>query len=142
VDYYEVEEHGEDEGGRVAVCDAFSGWRSRGPGWAEDAGFDGGVDFRGMGFCVGDEELGIELREDVSDTVGFVGELDAEECFEEGEKLRCDIGLEGGHVGKRQEEADGLCLSALYNVRESRNLPCCSRQPYPSRLPPSLARQQ
>jgi hypothetical protein len=72
VDYYEVEEHGEDEGGRVAVCDAFSGWRSRGPGWAEDAGFDGGVDFRGMGFCVGDEELGIELDSSVSWTLKSV----------------------------------------------------------------------
>jgi len=114
----EVEEHGENEGGGVAVGDAFAG-RGRGrPCRAEDAGFDGGGDFGGVGFCVGEEELGVELREDVPDAVGFVGELHAEEGFEEGEEGGGDGGLEGGHVGEGEEEPDRLDM--LVCCREKR----------------------
>ena len=70
---YEVQEHGEDVRRGIAVCDAFAVVGGRCPGGAEDAGFDCRVDFCGVGFCVGAEELGVELGEDVADAVCFVG---------------------------------------------------------------------
>lgn len=65
----EVEEDGEHEGGWVAICDAFSRSRVGSPGWAENATFDVGVYFCGVGFRVGYEELSVKLGEDVSNTV-------------------------------------------------------------------------
>lgn len=62
----------------------------------------------GVGFGVGTEELRIQLREDVSNAVSFVRELDAEQCLEEGEELGGYLRLESGHVGESQKQADGL----------------------------------
>jgi hypothetical protein len=109
----EVEKHGEDEGRGVAVCNAFAGRGLRGPRGAEDAVGDCGSNFCGVGFGVGEEELRVELREDVADAVGFVGKLHAEEGFEERKELRGNVGLESGHVGEGEEEADGLGVLVL-----------------------------
>lgn len=87
---YEVEEDGEDVGAWVAVCDGFLVWARRGsPGGGEDAGLDCRVYFGGVGFSVGAEELRVKLGEDIADAVCFVGELNAEESFEEVEKGWC-----------------------------------------------------
>lgn len=109
----EVEEDGEDVRAGFAVGDGFSGGGVRRPGGREDAGFDGGGDFHGVRYCIGAEELSVELREGVPDVVCFVGELDGEEGFEEGEELGRDFGLEGGHVAKSEEEADGLVMVSI-----------------------------
>jgi len=106
---HEVEKHAEDKGAGVAVRYAFTGWRWRCPCGAEHAVFYGGCDFGDVGRGVGGEDLAFELREHVADAVGLVGELDAEEGFEEGNELGCDVGLEGGHVGEGEEAANGLC---------------------------------
>jgi len=75
---YEIEQDGEDVGAGVAVCYALScvwWWR---PVWTEDAGFDCVVNLGGVRFGIGAEKLRVELGEDVSDAICFVGELDAE----------------------------------------------------------------
>jgi hypothetical protein len=59
MDNDKVEQDGEDEGGRVAVCYALS-WDGFGcPGGTEDAVFDSRVDLGGVWFCVGDEKLSV-----------------------------------------------------------------------------------
>ena len=109
----QIQEHSEYERTWVSVCDAFAwrGWRR--PRGAEDAGFDCGVNFCGVGRGVGHENFTFELREHVADFGIFVVELDAEEALEEGDELWGDVALEGGHVGKGEELADGLCALAL-----------------------------
>ena len=101
MDDHEVEEHGEDVGAWVAVGHGFGTRRwDRRPEWAENAGFDGVVDLGSMRFGVGAEELEIKLGEDIPDPVCFVGELHAEEGFEEREELWGYFRLEGRHVGE------------------------------------------
>lgn len=59
-----------------------------------------------MWFGVRTEELRVELREDIANSVCLVRELHAEEGFKKVEECGRDFGLEGGHVGEGQEQPD------------------------------------